>query len=252
LFDAAPRKCPPFGATLIDKVRAILDRAREHHLRTGRPFVTLTYAQSVDGSIAAQRGERLFLSSERSAQFTHQLRALHDAILVGVGTVVDDDPHLTVRLAPGRSPQVVVVDSRLRVPSTANIFRNERLPWLATTDAADSRRASELEACGAQTFRLPATDNGWVDLGAMLDRLGEAGICSLMVEGGSRIITSFLIAGLVDQVIITIAPLLVGGLRAVDALLPCAEALPVRLSNLEVDWCGGDLLIRGDLQSRRA
>ncbi|GIW06583.1 MAG: hypothetical protein KatS3mg060_1388 [Dehalococcoidia bacterium] len=236
---------------MIDMVGAVLNRASDYHRRTGRPFVTLTYAQSLDGSIAAQRGERLHLSSEQSTRFTHQLRALHDAILVGVGTIVVDDPRLTVRLASGNSPQVVVVDSRLRVPRSAAIFRNPRLPWIATTDAADPERLSELVQSGVQTLRLPATENGWVDLAALLNRLGQAGITSLMVEGGSRIITSFLVGGLVDQVVITIAPLLVGGLRAVDSLIPANGAGPTRLRNVVVEPCGDDLLLRGDLEPNR-
>ncbi|MCS6801138.1 MAG: RibD family protein [Chloroflexota bacterium] len=234
---------------MIEHVRAALDRAPEQYRTTGRPFVTLTYAQSVDGSITTRRGERLQLSNERSARFTHQLRALHDAILVGVGTVVDDDPQLTVRLVPGRDPQVVVVDSQLRVPISANIFRNERRPWLATTAAADARRVIELEEAGAQTFRLPATDNGWVNLRALLEQLGALGVRTLMVEGGSRIITSFLLANLVDQVIITVAPVLVGGLRAVEALIPFDGPAPLRLRNVAVEVCDDDVLIRGDLGS---
>ncbi|MFN8533597.1 MAG: dihydrofolate reductase family protein [Dehalococcoidia bacterium] len=230
---------------MIDKVRAVLANAPERRRRTGRPLVTLTYAQSLDGSIAAQRGERLLLSGPESLRFTHELRSIHDAILVGVGTVVDDNPHLTVRLVPGQSPQVVVVDSQLRVPASANIFRNERQPWLATTAAADEERAGVLELHGAQTFRLPSTENGWVNLGAMLDRLGAVGIDSLMVEGGSRIITSFLTAGLVDQLVITIAPLLVGGRRSVDAMLSPL----LQLDNLTIKRVGADLLVRGDLSA---
>lgn len=234
---------------MLDRVRAALERASGSRRATGRPFVTLTYAQSVDGSIALRRGERLQLSGDRSLRFTHQLRALHDAILVGVGTIVDDNPQLTVRLAAGRSPQVVVVDSQLRVPVSANIFRNERGPWVATTDAADRRRADAIEAMGAQTLRFPATETGWVDLSALLDGLGGLGIDTVMVEGGSRIITSFLVNGLVDQVVVTITPTLIGGLRAVDTLLPSASTGPLRLRNLSYVVCDEDVLLRGDLGS---
>ena len=102
----------------------------------GRPVVTLSYAQSLDGSIAARRGFPLQISGTESAQLTHQLRAVHDAILVGIGTVLADDPHLTVRHAQGKDPQPVVLDSQLRFPLGAKLLR-ERSPWIATTSRAD-------------------------------------------------------------------------------------------------------------------
>lgn len=234
---------------MLDQVRAALERAPDRLRATGRPFVTLAYAQSVDGSIAIRRGERLRLSGEHSLRFTHQLRALHDALLVGVGTIIADNPQLTVRLAAGRSPQVVVLDSRLRVPVAATIFQRERGPWIATTEAADRRRAAEIEALGGQPLRIPATDAGWVDLAALLDMLGARGVRTVMVEGGSRVITSFLRSGLVDQVVVTITPTLVGGLRAVEALLCHNGSHPLRLADHSFAVCGDDVLLRGDVGS---
>ena len=117
---------------LLQDLQRVRDRARPD----GRPFVTLAYAQSVDGSIARERGERYTLSGPDSLRLTHMLRSCHDAILVGVGTVLADDPELGVRMIEGRAPQPVVVDSQLRTPLSSRLLgRAGRRPWIATTGA---------------------------------------------------------------------------------------------------------------------
>ncbi len=231
---------------ILDQVRAFLmDARRRRRNPTGRPLVTLSYAQSLDGSIADRAGRPLALSGDQSMIFTHSLRALHDAILVGIGTVLADNPRLNVRLVDGRSPQPVIVDSRLRFPPYANLLRHGRAPWIAAGQGADRERQEALEASGAKILRLPG-QNGWVDLGALLDRLGGLGIDHLMVEGGAQIITSFLAMRLVDQVVLTIAPLLVGGLRVVDNLGPPFLKRFPRLRRLSSQQLGDDLVLRGE------
>ena len=231
--------------SVMDRVRAALAAAPAHRRRTGRPFVTLSYAQSLDGSIADRPGRPLALSGHQSMIFTHSLRAFHDAVLVGIGTVLADDPRLSVRLVDGRSPQPVIVDSRLRFPPYANLLRNGRGPWIATSEEADAERQEALEAAGAKVLRLPS-QNGWVDLAALLTYLGQQGVNQLMVEGGAQIITSFLASRLVDQVVLTIAPLLVGGLRVVDNLgLSSLQRFP-RLRHLSYQQLGDDLVLRGE------
>ena len=206
-----------------------------------RPLVTLTYAQSLDGSIAAVPGQPLALSGPESTTFTHQLRAAHDAILVGIGTVLADNPRLTVRLASGPDPQPVVLDSHLRFPLDANLLCHPRPPWIATTARAAPERQAALEAAGARVIRFPADDCGRVHLSALLDALADAGIKTLMVEGGSAVVTSFLSARLVDRVALTLAPRLVGGLRAVAA--PC----DLRLQNVTCRPLGIDLIVEADV-----
>ena len=218
--------------------------------REGRPFVTLSYAQSLDGSIAARRGEPTAISGPEALRLTHQLRAVHDAILVGIGTVLADDPQLTVRLVRGRDPQPVVLDSRLRFPLWARLLREGRRPWVLTTDAANPSRQAELEAAGVRVVRLAAGPDGMVSLNAALDYLGHARLRAVMVEGGATVIGNFLAARLADRLVLTIAPLLLGGLHAVgDGALPSANgrAFPalVRPRYLAV---GRDVILYGELE----
>ena len=213
-------------------------------LRSGSshfPMVTLSYAQSLDGCIAARRGERFALSGPQSKRLTHQLRAAHDAILVGIGTVLADDPRLTARQVPGKSPQPVVLDSRLCFPAHARLMQGGS-PWIASTPAADPARRATLERGGAQVLVLPAGRQGRVDLPALLAKLGLLGVGSLMVEGGAAVIGSFLRERLVDMVVLTVAPLYLGGLPALES--EPDGALP-RLDNPQYATFGEDLVAWG-------
>ncbi|HEX7118847.1 MAG TPA: RibD family protein [Longimicrobiales bacterium] len=213
-----------------------------------RPFVTLTYAQSLDGSIALRRGRPMALSGPDARNLTHRLRAAHDAILIGVGTLLSDDPRLTVRHAAGADPLPVVLDSRLRTPPGARLLAHPtRRPLIATTDAADAGRQSALEAAGARVVRFPADARGWVALDPLLAFLAGDGAASVMVEGGARVITGFLRARQVDHVLVTIASVLVGGLRAVGRLAPGGDdaVWPPRLAQLEAVRLGDDVVLSG-------
>jgi len=209
--------------------------------RAGRPFVTLSYTQSLDGCITDKPGKPFALSGAQSLALAHHLRAGHDAVLVGIGTVLADNPRLNVRLVEGRNPQPVVVDSSLRVPLNVNLFQSVP-PWIATTDHADDERQRALEAVGACVLRLPTDAEGRVNLTALLQRLGELGINRLLVEGGARIITSFLSARLVDRLVLTVAPVILGGLHAVGKL----EHVP-RLDQAGCQRLGDDWIVWGDL-----
>ena len=205
---------------------------------THRPFITLSYAQSLDGSITKQRGQPLAISSPQAMHLTHQIRANHQAILVGIGTILADNPSLTVRLVDGRSPQPIILDSHLRFPTTTRLQN----PWIITTHQASQERQQQLEQQGIQIIRVDSDENGRVHLPAALTQLHQRNIHSLMVEGGSEIITSFLTSSLVDRLIITIAPLLVGGLRAVQQL----PNIP-RLRHSTTYPVGQDTVLIGDL-----
>lgn len=227
------------------QISASLAQAATTRVQTGHPLVTLSYAQSLDGSITTRRGRPTALSGPQAMTLTHQLRAAHDAVLVGIGTVLADDPGLTVRLAEGPNPQPIIVDSRLRCPLDVRLMREHPLPlWLATTKQADPARQQAFEAAGAVVLRLPATAAGRVDLAALCQCLGDLHINSLMIEGGAEIITSALSEQLADQMLLTIAPRFIGGLHAVE---PVKQSLPT-LRNMQYDRLGDDLIVWGKLK----
>lgn len=222
-----------------------LSLADQHHRRTGRPLVSLCYAQSLDGCLAAQPGQPTRLSGPQSSRLTHQLRAAQDAILVGVGTVIADDPQLTVRLAPGHNPQPVILDSRLRTPLQAKLVQQAARPvWIATTAAADPQQKARLERAGAQILVLPSDEHGRVSLAALLQELAARGVRSLMVEGGAQVLTSFLSQGLADWLSITIAPIILGGLVALGPGLPASH----QLTEMHVQQLGQDMVVFGRLR----
>jgi len=218
-----------------------------------RPAVTLTYAQSLDGCISAVPGESTRISNEQTRLLTHHLRAVHDAILVGVGTVLADDPQLNVRLIEARSPRPIVLDSRLRIPSTARLL-SEGGPGLiiATSREASAEREAQLVQAGAQVLRLPVAPNGWVDIRALMDELAKLNIGSVMVEGGSKVITNMLTERIPHQLVLTIAPRILGGLHAVDFLnLSGLTKTDVRLENPRWYPVQGDIIVHGDFRWAR-
>jgi len=234
-------------------ITPFLAGASEYRQRFGRPFVTLSYAQSLDGCISARPGEALALSGRQSMRLTHQLRAGHEAILVGIGTVFSDNPRLTVRLVNGANPRPVIVDSRLRLPLDCNLVTQESMfPWVVTRENPDPIRRKALENAGATVLEVPSNDGGQVNLAAMLERLGAMGVNSVMVEGGARIITNFLLERLADFIVLTVAPVLVGGLRAVSDLGQSDPANFLRLKNRGHRWLGEDLILWGELSLRTA
>lgn len=222
------------------RLDALHHRADDHFALTGQPFVTVSYAQSLDGSIGTVAGRPLAISGPASLRLTHALRAQHDAILVGIGTVLADDPHLTVRLVDGPSPQPIVVDSRARLPLDANLWQHPKFPWIATT-VADSASSQALTQRGGRVLQVSSDNTGHVDLADLLHMLGTLGIRSVMVEGGAQVIASLLAAGLAHQLVVTIAPRLIGGLR-----LPLVPT-EISIANAAYTVWGEDLVLWGEL-----
>jgi riboflavin-specific deaminase-like protein len=187
--------------------------------------VILSYAQSVEGSIAGPCRERVRLSGPESMQLTYAVRALCDTILVGIGTILADNPRLTLKNSPGTPPQPIVLDTHLRMPPDAALIRRtDRRPWLVHGPDAAPGRARELAAAGAEPRPAEIGPDGWIDLERLMGQLAMRSIDSLMVEGGARVLTSFLRARLADVVIITISPQILGGLPVIDR--PGPGAIP--------------------------
>ncbi|EQC29591.1 riboflavin biosynthesis protein RibD domain-containing protein, variant [Saprolegnia diclina VS20] len=224
---------------------------------TGRLHVTMTYAQSLDGSIAAIRGQPTLLSGPESMAMTHQLRTLHDGILVGVGTIQADNPSLTVRLVPPpfENPQPIIVDTRLELPLDCKLLTSPlcKRPWVLTTDGhwdqGKLARKSTLEAHGARIIPCKCAGTTHIDWSDAFDKLRALGLLSVMIEGGASILTSVLRdhahtpSGILHHAIITVAPTFIGGLHALTERLP-ADAYPT-LSNTQAIPLGKDIVLVG-------
>ena len=213
---------------------------------SSRPVVTLSYAQTLDGRLATSTGSSQWISAQESLRFSHELRAEHDAIMVGVGTVCKDDPRLTVRLVAGRNPLRVIVDSTLRTPLTAAVLAEGAAPGtaLAVTDRAPAARRDKIRALGATVLCLPADAGGRVDLVALLAALYRRGIGSLLVEGGAQMITALLRARLADRLAVCIAPKIVGtGIEAVGDLGIRELTRSLIMADTSVTLYGVDLVL---------
>jgi 3,4-dihydroxy 2-butanone 4-phosphate synthase/GTP cyclohydrolase II len=214
-----------------------------------RPFVAVKFAQTLDGRIATSTGDSKWISGEEERRVSHALRAACDAVLVGVGTVVVDDPRLTVRMVEGPSPIRVVMDSTLRAPLSSNVFSNEAHTIVVTAEHSSPERRMAVRSTGAAVLVSGTAPNGSVDLGAALRALRADGIRSVLVEGGARVITSFLSQGLADRLIVGIAPAVIGsGLDAVGDLSVVRVRQGIRLSRRQVHVAGDDLLVAGDVE----
>ncbi len=206
-----------------------------------RPFVTLSYAQSLDGSIALHDREPLVLSGPEALRLTHQLRSMHDGILVGIGTVLADDPQLTVRHWRGNSPQPIVLDSQCRIPEGARLCRSlEKSCWVLTTRTAGWKNLEGVETCP-----MRADAQGRVCLHHALEFLHGKGIRRLMVEGGAQVITAFIKAQLVDAVVLTVTPNLIGGYKAVQDLQLESRAEMLQIQPLHSERLDQDLIVWG-------
>ncbi|GAA5853497.1 hypothetical protein JCM8547_002478 [Rhodosporidiobolus lusitaniae] len=231
---------PPTSPDSADPDVALLRSVYPPHLfgprpsstSPGKPFLTLTYAQSLDGKIAGPGGKQIRLSGEESMRLTHRLRELHDSILVGVGTVLNDDPQLTARLPDllplAEQPTPVILDTNLRTPPSCKLIANARkgigrTPTIVCGFYRDGAPQEEMVAQYVRKTRLEAdgakfvqarrdSSSASVSLPSLLSTPSDPTLFgrSLMVEGGASVITSFLASGLVDLVIVTVAPVLVG------------------------------------------
>jgi 3,4-dihydroxy 2-butanone 4-phosphate synthase/GTP cyclohydrolase II len=199
---------PPDAISLLGDVQPLADR----------PYLVVKYTQSLDGRIATATGDSEWISGDDQRSVSHALRAACDSVMVGVGTVLRDDPRLTVRLVPGASPLRVVLDSTLRIPSTALVLNGDPVTVVFTTDRAAHSDRERLRALGVSVQVVAGSPAG-VDLPAALRVLRELGVRTLLVEGGATMITSLLGDRLVDRLIVGTTPTILGaGTEAVGDL----------------------------------
>lgn len=218
-----------------------MNRGFISRMRRGRPWVTLKIAASLDGKIALENGESKWITGPESRAEVHRMRASSDAVLTGVGTVLADDPQLTVRDAPGRTPLRVVLDRRLRTPLSAKILEGGNVA-VFTLDSAPRAAGEALECAGARVAYL-AEDNF---LQAVLDKLCAEGVNYLMIEAGAKVAGAFIEAGLCDELALFTAPKIMGrGTSFADGAAFASLGGVPKLKIREVSRCGDDLLVRG-------
>ncbi len=210
-------------------------------MKFGVPYVTVKSAMSLDGKIACVDGSSKWITSEETRAFVHSLRAENEAILVGVGTVLADDPHLGVRHGAGRDPLRVILDSNLKSSLDAQVYRDGDVLVFASNEV-DQRKLKNFEGRGVEVFRCEAE----VNVVEVLKVLGGRGISSVLVEGGSGVAGSFLEAGAIDRYFACIAPKLIGGSSALSpiggsGLSPISEVLD--FDSIEVRTIGKDVII---------
>lgn len=220
------------------------------YIKTRMPYVTVKYAQTLDGRIATKTGDSQWISSEPSRRYAHYLRSINDCIMVGVGTVKNDDPMLNVRLVSGKNPLRVIVDSRLRIPVRSHVLRNNnsQRTVIATTSEAPLKKVNAIRELGVEVLVVKKERSGKVSLGTLLKELGKREIVSVMVEGGSNLITSLLKANLVDKMIISVAPKITGkGLEAVGDLSINKIKDSITFSSFKTMKRGDDFIFEGTI-----
>jgi len=175
------------------------------------PFITISFAQSIDGRIATKTGDSKYISSEKTLKLAHTLRKECDALIVGVNTIIKDNPQLTCRHVKGKNPVRVVFDSKCSTPPSSYIIQTakEIRTIIFTTNNADKNRKT-LTKLGAEAISIPSDSEGMVDPVKAVAKLCDLGLCRIFLEGGGKLITSFLRKGMVNRMIIVTAPVLIG------------------------------------------
>ena len=234
-----------------------LNRAYCHWIVSKRPYVTLKAGMTLDGQIATARGESKWITGLQSRQEVHRLRSAVDAVIVGIGTVLKDNPSLTARRPPGLTalaaiqPIRIVVDSSLRISRSANILTQQSLAKtiIVTTKAASPARCRALERQGIEVLQLPSR-GGRVSLTHLLAALGKRGMTSVMVEGGGELNAAFFKAKLVNHVRLYVAPTLLGGAASkgvIGGAGPRRLADAWKLKRVRTRILGNDVVVEGDV-----
>lgn len=235
---------------VCEKEARALNRFWLHRVASDRPYVVAKFAVSLDGKIATSSGESKWITGPEARAGAHQLRRQVDAIVVGAGTVIADDPSLTARKDDKiiARPLRVILDSTGRTPPDAAVFNGAgRGALLATTDRTKQARLEIYRAAGTEALVLAADASGRPDVVHLMSALKERGVCGVMVEGGAEVLGSFFDAGLVDEVWAFIAPVIIGGAgkAPVAGMGAATIAGAFRLEHTETEQFGRDLLVRG-------
>ncbi len=222
-------------------------------IRERRPFVTLKYAMTVDGKIASSGGDSKWITGEEARTFAHRLRRQHDGIIVGIGTVLKDDPELTTRMVRGKNPVRIILDCRLRIPLTAAAINPAARTLIIAAEDAPREREEFLNALpNVKVLKLPSTD-GKIHLDKLMEELIAEEITSILVEGGGEILGAFYDAGLGDRLYAFVAPVLVGGAAAPSPIAGAGRDFiseGKRLRKIKLVQIGEDFMLTGLLKEK--
>jgi len=226
-----------------------LNSAFIKYIKTGLPYVTLKIAQSLDGRIATSTGHSQWITSEPARKEAHRIRAENDVILVGIGTVLADDPQLTVRMVKGNNPVRIILDSSLRIPLNCQMLNDEFVNnTIVATTNENIHKIEKIKNIGAHVWQMEKDANGRVFLPGLLKKIGRAKKSTVMVEGGAEIFTSFLKEKLVDRIVFALAPKILGsGKDAIGDLGITLVDDGVHLNDLKMKRVGLDLIVDGVL-----
>jgi diaminohydroxyphosphoribosylaminopyrimidine deaminase/5-amino-6-(5-phosphoribosylamino)uracil reductase len=226
-----------------------LNEAFIKHITTGMPFVTLKIAQTLDGKVATATGESKWITGEKARQEGHRLRDANDAILVGINTVLKDEPSLTTRIPKGRDPIRVIVDSTLRIPVHAGVItqKSPAKTIIAALASAPMAKTEKIQEAGAEVLTVKSSRDR-VDLRDLMKKLGRKGIISVLIEGGPEVHASAIKSGIVDKVVLFVAPVLMTGrdsLCSIGGVSPARLGQAIRLEDVTSRFVGNDLMIEG-------
>ncbi len=236
---------------VLEKESQSLNEAFCKYILKKQPFVALKVAATLDGKVATRNGDSKWISGEASRRFVHKVRDQVDGVLVGIGTILRDDPLLTARRKEGREPYRIVLDSRLKIPEEAKVFEHSPSEViLATTELAPREKVERMERRGVRVLIIDSKE-GRVDLRSCLTKLAEIGVVNLLVEGGSQVNGSFLDEGLIDKFLLFLSPKLMGdpqapGIFGGRGVANLNEAVALR--EISTKRIGEDILMEGYLE----
>lgn len=245
------RKGINVGVGILEEKAKQLNEAFTKYITTGKPFVILKLAATMDGKIAAYTGDSKWIGSPTQRKYAHQLRAKLDGIMVGIETVLKDNPSLNVRLGKktAKDPIPIVLDSKLRIPLDSNLLKIHNKIIIATSDKSKTRKAKNLESLGATILNIKKDKNGQLSLKELAKKLGKHEIMSVLIEGGSKVAASALKSEIVDKVVFFYAPKIVGadGISMIGELDIPSIKKSIEIKNTKIKKINDELMIEGYL-----
>jgi len=236
---------------VLEEMCKEINEAFFKYITTGIPFIILKLAASLDGKIATFTGDSKWIGSESQRKLAHKLRNKVDAIMVGIETVLRDDPELTVRLGnkPKHQPIPIILDSKLRIPLNSRLLRNHKSPLIITTSRSIHKKISELERIGARILIVDKDENGQIDLTHLLRQLRDLELTSILIEGGAKVAASALRKRIVDKIIFFYAPKIIGeeGISMLGKLGTSKVTDAVHIKRIKVKSFGDEIVLEGYL-----